>query len=46
MSVLLPGWFPVTFEPRYLSPGVAWEYQDDHRMCGLVRVIRPPTGCE
>jgi hypothetical protein len=40
MSVPLPGWFPVTsVEPGCLSPGVAGEYQDDHRMRGIVRVI-------
>jgi hypothetical protein len=39
MSVPLPGWFPVTFKPGCLSPGVAWEYQDDQRMRGIVHVI-------
>ena len=39
MSVPLPGWFPVTFESECLSPGVTGDYQDDHRMRGLVRVI-------
>jgi hypothetical protein len=39
MSVRPPGWFPVTFEPGCLSPGVAGEYQNDHRMRGIVRMI-------
>ena len=39
MSVPRPGRFPVTLEPGYVSPGVAGQYQDDHRMRGIVRVI-------
>jgi hypothetical protein len=40
MSVSPPGWFPVTFEPGCLSPGVAGAHQDDHhRMRAIVRVI-------
>ena len=39
MSAPLPGRFPVTFEPGCVSPGVAGNYRNDHRMRGIVRVI-------
>ena len=39
MSVPLPRWFPVAIKPGCVSPGVTGQYQDDHRMRGIVRVI-------
>ena len=39
MSARRPGRFPVTLEPGRVSPGVTGQYQDDHRMRGIVRVI-------
>jgi len=39
MSVCVPGRFPVTLEPGCLSPGVAGQYRNDHRMRGIVCVI-------
>jgi hypothetical protein len=39
MSVPRPGRFPVTLEPECVGPGAAGQYQDDHRMRGIVRVI-------
>jgi hypothetical protein len=39
MSVCVLGRFPATLEPGCLSPGVTGQYQDDHRMRGIVCVI-------
>jgi hypothetical protein len=39
MSVPMPGWFRVTFEPGGVSPGVTGHYRNDHRMRGIMRVI-------
>ena len=39
MSVRVPGRFPVTLEPGCVGPAVTGQYLDDHRVCGIVRVI-------
>jgi hypothetical protein len=39
MSVPRPGRFPVILKPGCAGPGVTGQYQDDHRMRGIVRVI-------
>lgn len=39
MSVCVPGRFPATLEPGCLGLGVTGQYQDDHRMRGIVCVI-------